>query len=118
MGGVLDDAVLVDYVEIHPAPEFLPDPGEIHRTRIPSCPLKFGDKRTEPLPHLAVQGLVEEFFPDTDQAHRKSGAVPGLILEYTDISLKPLPDAGVPGKRYQVDDGGHRKQDSEQEIEY
>ncbi|KDE55349.1 hypothetical protein [Methanoculleus sp. MH98A] len=54
IGGVLDDAALVDDVQIHLFPEFLFDAGEVHLRRAPPRPLVLGKDRAEPLPHLGV----------------------------------------------------------------
>ena len=114
VGGVLDDAALVDDVDVHLPPEFLPDPGEVHGARVPPGALVLGEDRTEPLRHPGVQRAVEEFQPRVHKTHRLGDALPRL-----------LPEQGIPGGHGLLDlpavqdrdqpDHGERDQDHDEQ---
>ncbi|OQC68568.1 MAG: hypothetical protein BWX50_01205 [Euryarchaeota archaeon ADurb.Bin009] len=59
VGGVLDDARLVDDVDVHLLPELLADPGKVHGPGVPPGALVPGEDRVKPLRHPGVQHAIE-----------------------------------------------------------
>ncbi len=114
IGAVLDDARLVDYVDIHPFSEVFLDPGEIHPTRVISCTFVFGKDRAEPLHHPGVKRSIEEFQPRVHEAQRPDNVRLCLFPEEVipgDQGLLDLPvvqerDRPYHGKRDQDHDEG------------
>ncbi len=113
---ILDDARLVDDIELHPLSEFFPDPGEVHSARILPRTFIFGKNRTKFFFHPRIQRLIEEFQPRVHKMHRLNDAHLCLVTEKLITGGQGIFDLPAIRDQDQPGDGEHDQEQDEQQM--